>query len=70
MSEVGQARSSRVPALHVGFPTDSRHDRHMERDWEMSAGSPVIDDVHLQLYRARLVLNQQDNGHEQRGYSR
>ena len=30
--EVGQARSSRVPALHVGFPTDSRHDRHMERD--------------------------------------
>jgi hypothetical protein len=27
--------------------------------WEMSAGSPVIDDVHLQLCRARLVLNQQ-----------
>ena len=41
----------------------------MKRDWEMSAGSPVIDDVHLRLCRARLVLNQQHNGHEQRGYS-
>ena len=34
-----------------------------------AAGSPVIDAVHLQLCRGRLVLNQQRNGHEQRGYS-
>ena len=35
----------------------------------MSGRSPVSDDVHLQLCRAWLVLNQQGNGHEQRGYS-
>jgi hypothetical protein len=39
----------------------------MERDWEMSAGSPVIDDV--QAVPSPVSLNQQGNGHEQRGYS-
>ena len=35
--KMGQARSWRVPALHVGFPADSRH---APTFWSVSAGRP------------------------------
>ena len=70
MSVLRQKHDPReCPRYTSGFPKIADTTVTWSATWEMSAGSPVIDDVHLQLCRARLVLNQQGNGHDQRGFS-